>query len=111
MIRALSGDDLGVPRIPVALLVEWVEGGKRVVFSYARQGNGITIHLAAKRDSLYCLEAALNDFCEWLFWAYEWCEMIFGIIGRKSLERLAMKCGFVWLTRTPDYEIYVRMKP
>lgn len=110
MIRCLTGSDLGVPQIPECFVVEWAEDGKRVVFSFARQGNGITIHLAAGKDALRHLEAALNDFCEWTFWAYSWCEMIFGMIERKSLGRLAKKCGFSYLTNMNELEIYVRSR-
>ena len=107
MIRLLTGPDLNVPQIPECYVVEWAEAGKRVVFSYAQQGNAITIHFACEKDALRDVKAAIVDFCEWAFWGYRWCEMIFAMIGRPSIERIAKKCGFVWLTQTNDLEIYV----
>lgn len=108
MIRALSGDDLGVPRIPEASVVEWAEQGRRVVFSYARLGEGITLHFAAGEDALRDIKQAVSDCIAWLFWAYPWCEMVFGIIGSPSIERLAVKCGFHFLMDCGPYKAYVR---
>lgn len=110
MIRHLSGDDLGVPRIPEAIVVEWVESDCRVVFSYARQGNGITAHFAAGKESLREVKTAINDFCEWALWAYDWCEMIFAIIGKESIERIVKKCGFKYLTPADQYQVYMRAR-
>lgn len=110
MIQLLQGDDWGVPRIPEAVVVEWKEDGRRVVFSYAKQGNGITVHLASDRANLRYLEPALNDFCEWLFSNYAWCTMLFGIIERDSIKRLAQRCGFQPLCPQGEYEIYVRTR-
>lgn len=110
MIRALTGPDLGVPAIPECVIVEWANEDERIVFSYARQGNGITFHLAARKWALRHLEFAINEFCAWLFWAYEWCEMVFGMTARSSIEKVLKRCGFNWLTKIADLEIYVRSK-
>jgi hypothetical protein len=90
--------------------LEWSDGEHRVVLSYAQQGNGMTIHFASAPDSLRYVKQALEEFCGWIFWAYDWCEMIFAVIGKPSVERIIKKVGFEWLTRTNDYEIYVRFK-
>ena len=110
MIRALTGPDLGVPRIDECMLVEWTEADARVVFSFAKLGNGMTMHFAAGPESLRELKTAIEDFIEWTFWAFEWCELIFGIIGPQSVERLATKCGFKYLCPKGPYQVYVRMR-
>jgi hypothetical protein len=110
MIRLLTGPDLGVPQIPECLVVEWYERGHRVVFSYARQGNAITMHFAAAKESLREVKTAINDFVEWALWAYPWCEMMFGVIGIKSVERLVKKCGFSFLTEAEGYQVYMRAR-
>lgn len=110
MICVLTGSDLGVPQIPECWLLEWREGACRVVFSFARQGNGITAHFAANRDSLRRVKEAIDDFVTWLFWAYDWCEMVFAIIGIPSVERLVMKCGFSFLTDMKGYRVYMRAR-
>lgn len=100
MIRFLTGPDLGIPRIPEALVVEWTEADARVVFSYAKQGEGITAHFACEKDSLREVKTAINDFAEWCWWAYPWCKMVFAVIGKPSIERIVQKCGFSYLTDT-----------
>lgn len=110
MIRPLTGIDLGVPKIGGCCLLEWADDdGHRIVFSFARLGNGMTIHFGCKFQSVRFLKDAINEFCEWLFYAYEWCEMIFGLIGRPSIERLLKKCNFQFLTTRTPFEIYVRL--
>lgn len=110
MIRHLTGSDLGVPRIPEALVVEWAEGSHRVVFSYAKQGDGITAHFAAGKESLREVKSAIDDFVEWIFWAYEWCRMIFAVVAVSSVKRVVKKCGFSWVADSGPYQVYARMK-
>jgi len=110
MIRILTDSDLGVPQIPECLIVEWVERGHRVVFSYARQGNAITAHFAAAKDSLREVKTAINDFVEWALWAYPWCEMVFANAGRASIGRLVTKCGFGFLTEAEGFKVYVKYR-
>lgn len=108
MIRLLSGPDLGVARIPEALVVEWVEGDCRVVCAYAKQGLGLAAHFAAEKKSLRRLKDAINDWCEWAMWAYPWCECIFAVIGIPSVERIVKKCGFRALAEVDRYRVYIR---
>tara|TARA_R110000782_G_scaffold72152_1_gene144533 strand:- start:180 stop:515 length:336 start_codon:yes stop_codon:yes gene_type:complete len=110
MIRMLTDDDMGVARIPECVIVEWAEEGKRVVFSYAQQGKAISVHFATDRAGLRHLRAAIGDFCKWLFWAYSWCRMIFAVIGRRSVLKIAEDCEFKYLTNKNDYQIYMRVR-
>jgi hypothetical protein len=110
MIRFLSGDDLGVPKIPECMVVEWTEFDSRVVFSFAQLGQGITAHFASGKESLREVKTAINDFCEWIFWAFPWCEMVFAVIGIESVERLVKKCGFRWIATKGPYQVYARYR-
>lgn len=110
MIRPLTGDDLNVPRIPEAEVLEWCEDGRRVVFSFAQQGQAMTLHFACEKSALRMVATAIDDMCDWLFWAYSWCRMIFGMIGRKSIEKVVKRCGFSYLTEADDLRIYVRLR-
>lgn len=110
MICKLCGPDLGVAKIPEAMLVEWREGSGRVVFSYARQGNALSAHFACGKESLRMVKDAINDWCEWALWAYPWAEMIFAVIGIKSVERIVKKCGFEFLTEREGFRVFVRYK-
>jgi len=82
---------------------EWSENGYRVYFSATRQGNAMPIHIAAERDSRRCLRLASNEFCEYLFEEYDWCDVVIGAIVSASVVNLAKKCGFTYLT---DVEIH-----
>lgn len=112
MLTWLTGDDLGVPRIPEALVIEWREGKQRVVFSYARQGNGITLHLAAGAESRHAVPRAVAACCQWLFDTYPWCEMLFAVIGggRRGVVKTAQRAGFVYLTTQDPFDIFVRYR-
>ena len=112
MLTWLSGDDLGVPRIEEALVVEWQEGARRVVFSYARQGNGITLHLAAGPQSRHAVPRAVQAVCRWLFQTYPWCEMLFAVIGRerRGIIKTARRAGFTHLTTHDPFIIFVRYR-
>jgi hypothetical protein len=92
------------------MVVEWRESDCRVVFSYAQQGHAITAHFAAGKESLREVKTAINDFVEWAFYAYEWCRMVFAVIGIPSVERLVRKCGFVPLAQVGIYQVYWRAK-
>lgn len=109
-MKLLSGHDLNVPMSDNYLVVE--TENPRVVFSYARKGNAITAHFACNKSALRQLKPKINEFCQWIFDSYEWCEMIFALIEihRKSVERLVKKCGFSYLTSSPEAVAYVRMK-
>ncbi len=108
-MRALSGSDLGVTRDENYRVCEWAENGKRVVFSYARKGNGIAAHFACGKDSLRSVKTAINAFCDWAFWAYDWCRMIFAFIAVPSVERIVQKCGFHKLADVDKGVVYVRL--
>lgn len=108
MIRLLSGPDLGVPRIPEAMVVEWTEADYRVVFSYAKQGEGMTAHFASDKHSLREVKTAINDFVEWCLWAYPQCKAVFAAVGIESVERVVKKCGFELFAVAGDYRVYMR---
>ena len=102
MIKELSDHE---PAIKAGLcfsdnyrVYEWSKNGYRVYFSAARQGNAMPIHIAAPRDSRRCLRVAANEFCEYLFREYDWCDVVIGAITDTSVVNLASKCGFVHIS-------------
>ena len=82
---------------------EWSKNGYRVYFSATRHGDAMSIHLAANRESRRCLRIAVNDFCDYIFDQFKWCEVILGAIVPASVVNLAKKCGFTYLA---DVEIH-----
>jgi hypothetical protein len=110
MISWLRGDDLGVPRIPECWVVEWHEGSFRIVCSFVRQGNAISAHFAAAKESLKMLRTAIGDFVAWAFEAYDWCEMVLALVGISSVARLVQRCGFVPVAEVGPYTAYMRAR-
>lgn len=110
MIGVLTGSNLGVPKDENHLLSEWRGHGKRVVFSYAQMGKAMSAHFAAEPDSLRYLKESIEEFCEWVFFAFPWCRMILAFTGPKSIGRLCKKCGFEMLLSVDEAEIYVRYR-
>ena len=107
--KPATGDLLGVAVSPRNMCVEWNECG-RVVFSFAKRGLAISGHFSADRKGSRNIKAAINDFCEWAFYAFEWCTMMMAMIQKPSVERLVLKCGFTHLASSEESEIYVRLR-
>ena len=72
----------------------WSDGISVVYFSAARKGSALSIHLAAGDHGILGLRRAVNDFCEQAFEAFLWCEMIIGLVAKRSIVNLGKKCGF-----------------
>jgi len=90
---------LGLPMNENYRVIKWKRGDKTVYFSITRQGNAISMHIAAEKKSYTSLRVAANEFCEAVFEQYEWCECILGLVGKQSVVNLAKKCGFEVLTK------------
>lgn len=87
-----AGDLHGLPTNANHLNVKWVAGD--IWFSFTQRGEGMSIHFAALPHERRRLPEAVEAFCRWIFSEYDWCRMILGVIGPKSVVRLANKCGF-----------------
>tara|TARA_R110000851_G_C12885232_1_gene546516 strand:- start:391 stop:672 length:282 start_codon:yes stop_codon:yes gene_type:complete len=91
------------------MCVEWTKKG-RIVFSFAQRGKAIAGHFAADKKGLRHIKEAINDFCEWAFYTFEWCRMMLAMIQKPSVERIVRKCGFVFLGESTKAKIYMRCK-
>lgn len=107
-MKPLSGPDWGVARDEKHLVVE--SENPRVVFSFTRRGNAISIHFATDKDGMKGVEEKLNEFCDWAFESMAWCTMIVGFIGRRSVEKIANRCGFKFLRKVPGHDIKIYMR-
>ena len=81
-----------------------------MVFSFCKQGEAITAHFAAGKDSLRRVKEAIDDFVEWSLWAYPWAKMVLAVIGIKSVERIVKKVGFVYVSEAEGYQVYMRVR-
>ncbi|MAT39718.1 MAG: hypothetical protein CL946_08960 [Ectothiorhodospiraceae bacterium] len=92
------------------LIFKWCGEG-HIIASLARKGNAISAHLSSDKKGLRHLKTAINDFCVFVFWLFDWCEMVLAQINRPSVERVVTKCGFSYLaTAENGVKVYMRVK-
>jgi len=89
-----AGDLIGLPTSENHINFRWAEPNCKVLFSVCRQGNGASIHIAADKKGVFKIRRAINEFCEFVFYLFDWCEMIIGKITPKKLGLIVERCGF-----------------
>ena len=80
----------------------WSDGISEVFFSATQQGEALSIHIAAGKNGKFGLRKAVNDFCQTMFDAFEWCSVILGVVGPQSVVNLSKKCGFAVISEFDD---------
>ena len=88
----------------------WAEPDCMMLFSVARRGNAANIHFDCDKAGIKRVKEAIGEFCEFLFWIFEWCTMVMGIIKKPSVIRAVQKIGFVHVVDLDDLKVYVREK-
>ena len=104
------GDLIGLPTSDKHLNFRWDEPDCKVLFSACQQGNAASCHFASDKRGLRKLKQAINEFCDFAFWLFEWCEMIMAKIDKKSVERLVKRCGFEEMARNKDVSIWIKKR-
>jgi len=84
---------MGLPTSKNHLNFRWIEPDCKVLFSVCRQGNGASCHFASNKKGIFKIKRAINEFCEFVFWMFDWCEMIIAKTTPK-IGRLLERCGF-----------------
>jgi hypothetical protein len=77
-------------------------------FSFCRKGEAMMIHFCS-RDARSARESG-EIFIDWLFGHYGWCRMIIATIKKRSLQRLAARCGFREFSRRGDVLAMARIR-
>ena len=88
------GDLMGLPTSENHLNFRWSEPDCKVLFSTCRQGNAASCHFASDKRGIFKIKRAINEFCEFVFWLFDWCEMIMAKVKSEKIERLLKRCGF-----------------
>lgn len=79
-----------------------------ILFSVSRRGNAASAHFSCGKSGLRHLKQAINDFCNWVFWLFDWCEMILAQVKKESVGRLIQKCGFDMVAKVKGITVYAR---
>jgi hypothetical protein len=71
-------------------------------YSFTQKGRGIMVHWATR--DVKRSRSALNTFCGWVFESFPWCRMLLAPIERKSVVKLAERCGFVKILESLEHD-------
>jgi hypothetical protein len=104
------GDLIGLSVNEHYLIFRWIEPDCKVLFSVCRLGDAANIHLASDKKGLRKLRQASNDFCEFVFWLFDWAKMILCKITVKSVEKIAKDCGFVQIAKRNNVTVFMRCR-
>ena len=105
-----SGDLIGLPTDRNHLNFRWSESDCKVLFSVSRQGNGASCHFASDKRGVKKVRQAINEFCEFVFDIFPWCEMIIAKMA-KRIVKIVRECGFEKLTEVGEVQVYIRRRP
>ena len=108
-----SGDDYqGLGYDENHEVFQW-NGPGRILFSATRKGNGMSIHFASNKRGLRSVKIAVHEFITFIFDTCDWCRMIMGMIDAPSVERTAIKCGFIYAADidNTDHRLYILQRP
>ena len=105
-----NGNLIGLPTSDNHLNFKWLEPNCKVLFSVCRQGNGASCHFASDKKGMVKIKRAINEFCDFVFWLFDWCEMIIAKVELKKVEAIIKRCGFKKIF-DGDINIYIRKRP
>lgn len=79
-----------------------------VFFSATMKGTAMDCHIGAVGRNKRFLRVAINQFCEFIFNEYRWCDRITACVTMQSVKNLILKCGFVRFFNINDKEVFVK---
>lgn len=103
-----EGDLIGLATDANHVVFRWIESDCKILFSVARVGKGCSCHFASDKNGLRHIKQAINEFCEFLFRKFKWCNMILAKVEKNSVERLIRKCGFAKVGALDNVTAYMR---
>jgi len=109
-----TGDLIGLPTSKNHLNFRWVEPDCKILFSVCRQGNVASCHFASDKKGIFKIKRAINEFAEFVFWMFDWCEAIIAkiIISHQSkrVGAIIERCGFKKVI-DGNITVYIKEKP
>jgi len=108
--KPYQGDLIGLCTNDNYLVFRWDHPECKILFSVSQRGKAANCHFASDKAGLRFLKEAIGEFCEFVFWIFDWCTMVMAIVERDSVARLCEKSGFQHVIDVEDNKIYVRHK-
>ena len=104
------GDTGDLVRDDNYLIFRWAEPDCMVLFSVCKRGEAANIHFDCDKAGAKRIKEALGEFCDFVFWIFDWCTMVMGIIAKPSVQKMVQKCGFSHVADINNSKVYVRPK-
>jgi len=110
MFEACDTPPLSLPCNENHLAFKWMSNKCNIIFSVSRVGDAASIHFFSDKNGLRSLKRAINDFCHFVFYLFDWCTMIIAMIEMPSVCRLAEKLNFSIVKKDSFGSVYMRSK-
>lgn len=92
------------------LVFRWLGDGE-ILFSVTQKGQSAYCHFCSDKAGLRHVRSAFVAFCRFVFWLFDWCEMIITTVKNKpSIERALSRCGFFMAARSGGESVWARIK-
>jgi hypothetical protein len=104
-----SGDLMNLTVNKHYIIFRWVEPDCKVLFSICKQGNGAPCHFASDKKGMFKIRRAINEWCEFVFWLFDWCKMIIAKVILPKVGHILERCGFKKIINGKK-SIYIRCR-
>lgn len=104
-----SGDVDGLGANDNRHVFRWNNFDCKILFAVSKKGKTASCHFSSDKAGLRHLKKAVNEFVEFCYLMFPWCEMILAITKLDSVGRLITKCGFSRIAYNKEYKIYLRV--
>jgi hypothetical protein len=88
------------------------EGEGEIQFSWTQKGDAIMVHFQTDGKGLRNLRKVCDEFCEWIFHKFGWCDMLITNVtpDKQSIARMVEKIGWKKLLDHDGGTAYARMR-
>lgn len=90
------------------LVFKWVNDDCKILFSVSRRGNAASCHFSSDKPGLRRLRQAISEFCDFIFYLFDWCTMVLAFIERPSVCRIVKRLGFSEVAGNGNTKVYAR---
>lgn len=105
-----TGDLLGLPTSANHLNFRWREPDCLVLFSVCQQGKAASCHFFSDKKGLRRLREAIEQWVSFVFWLFDWCDMVIAKVLKKNIGKLLVNCGFCCVAEMGNFSLYVRAR-
>lgn len=101
---------MGLPVTDNHMIFRWRHPDCKVLFSVTQMGEAVSCHFASCPKGLRHLKKAIDEWCQFVFQALDWCTMVIAQVVKPSVGRLIEKCGFSQVAEVDGLMIYTRCR-